>query len=474
MNRCLFWAALPMAQPPQVEGRLRALLTTGRRREAPPRHVRVFAAVAILGLTALLAAMRPVAQAQGTPVTPPAEQHRTQQIIVVDAGHGGMDTGAVAADGTREKDLSLAVAQKLRDTLARRGTGVAMTRTTDAYFTLAERSTFANKQQAQLMVSIHCNNSEKPNSHTGTLVYYHGQDATGRRLASDVLANVSLVSGLPALGIKSDTTRFTKGYYVLRASRVPAVLIECGYMDNVRDVAALRTAQTQQRIAEGVADGIRRFLSRNPTPARDGGTPASLLLPVQQTSRLLTKTTPAQAAARLNLIYSFVQSYRRTHAGAYPATLSSPGDLMGDMSAHPLNYGLPDRGADNRLQATDFFHLSDPANTGQTTLVRIFMHGKRPDGTRIGTAKRPGTRDVLAYTNAFVENWRFPEGWRRVGDYLVLWDDGNVTRVPVAMMVRVPQFDPIAATPPGTETPPTLQIAFLGQAGVPTKATGKP
>lgn len=474
MFNSVSWVVLPMAQPSQVEGRVRAMLATGRERTALPRHVRTGATLAMVGLTAVLGALRPVAQAQGTRISRPQASGVGQPVVVVDAGHGGHDSGALAADGTREKDLNLAVAKKLRDTLARRGTGVAMTRTADVFLTTMERSAFANKRHAQAFVSLHVDSSAKPNSHTGITVWYHGQDALGQRLASDVLADLSHVPGLPAVGTKSDLLRFRTGYGVLRGSQAPAVMVECGYMNNVRDVAALRDPRTQQRIAEGIADGVRKFLSANPSPAHAGEPPKSLFVPVQQTSRPLTKTTPAQAVARLKRIYGFVQVYRRTHGNAYPATSSSPGDLMGDMAAHPQNYGLADRSADDGRQATDFFTLTDPHYAGPPNLIRIYMHGKRPDGTRVGAAKRAGTRDVVANTDLFVENRKFPGGWRTVGDYLVLWDDGQVTRVPASKMLSVPLYDPIGGLLPGGVAPPgTRQMAFPRQAGLPIKAVRK-
>ena len=446
---------LPMAQPSQIEGRLRTVLAPRRNRTVLPRPVRVLACAALLGLTAVLASIRPAAQAQGQPTAPVPEQSARQVTVVVDAGHGGRDTGAVAADGTREKDLTLAVAQTLRETLIRRGAGVAMTRTTDAYLPLVARSQFANAQQPRILVSLHCDIAAKPNSHTGTTVFYHGQNAAGRRLASDVLTGLSRSAGLAPFQIKSDTTRFPMGFAILRASRVPAVLVECGFMNNAQDVTALRTAPMQQRVAEGITSGIRVFLA-SPVPS--------------------AVVTPTQATARLKQIYTFVQIYRSNHAGAYPATMSSSGDLMGSLSAHPLDYGLPDLGAANGSQATGLFTLPDPARAGQPPVIRIFMHGKRPDGTQVGAARRPGTRDVLAYTNVFVENKKFPKGWRIVGFYLVLWDSGAVTRVPANKMREVPTYDIIGATPQGNDrhSPPALQLAFPGQAGLPVKEVRTP
>lgn len=99
------------------------------------------------------------------------------------------------------------------------------------------------------------------------------------------------------------------------------------------------------------------------------------------------------------------------------------------------------------------------------------MHAKRPDGSRVGTAKRAGTRDVLAYTNIFVTNRKFSGGWRSVGDYLVLWDDGRVARIASDKALRVPAYDVIGEAP---SEPGTMQIAFPEQAGLPVKGVRKP
>lgn len=361
---------LPMAQPSQVEGRLRAVLAPHRVRGPLPHHVRVLAAVTILGLTAVLAALRPIAQA--TPASPVAKQPMPRLIVVVDAGHGGQDTGAVAADGTREKDVNLSIARKLGGILGAQVIGVAMTRTTDVNSSTLQRLVFAARHHPQLLVSLHCDSQRTLALHGGTTVYYHGQDAMGRRLALDVLAGLAHHSDLAPYQIKSDTTRFTSGFGILRGACVPAVLVECGAMNNARDLGALRTPQEQQKIAEGIANGVRMFLSDNPPPAPERQRATSLLVPVQQTSRPPTSTTPVQAVARLKQIYGFIQIYRHRHGGAYPASSSSPGDLMGDMAAHPLDYGLADRGADNGRQATDFFTLSDPFHPGPARLIRAY------------------------------------------------------------------------------------------------------
>jgi len=114
---------------------------------------------------------------------------------------------------------------------------------------------------ADFFVSIHCDESGARDSHAGTTVYYHAHKPECMRLASFIVHRVSAVSGLSSNGTKSDTIRFQTGFGVLRGSPMPAVLVECGYMNNNGDVAKLKTDQVQQHIADGVVSGLIDFVT---------------------------------------------------------------------------------------------------------------------------------------------------------------------------------------------------------------------
>lgn len=182
------------------------------------------------------------------------------KVVMVDPGHGGQDTGAVdTVGGYREKDFTLAIAKKLRDDLARAGATVYMTREDDILPSVAARPKMAIAVGADYFISIHCDESGERDSHSGTTVYYHGQNQTCRRLALNIVNRVAAVSGLSQNGVKSDTIRFHTGFGVLRGSPMPAVLVECGYMNNSADVAKLRTDDVQEHIAEGIVRGLIDF-----------------------------------------------------------------------------------------------------------------------------------------------------------------------------------------------------------------------
>ncbi|MBV9850225.1 MAG: N-acetylmuramoyl-L-alanine amidase, partial [Armatimonadetes bacterium] len=181
------------------------------------------------------------------------------KVVVVDPGHGYQDSGAVGF-GVREKDLTLAIGLKLRDTLRQNGATVFMTRDDDGFLPVMARPQVAIAHNADLFVSIHCDDAGPANSHSGTTVYYHAHNPICRRMAADISARVADVSGIPQDGIKSDTIRFATGFGVLRGSPMPAVLVECGYVNDLSDVRKLQDADTQQRIAEGIVAGLRDFL----------------------------------------------------------------------------------------------------------------------------------------------------------------------------------------------------------------------
>ena len=200
--------------------------------------------------------------AQGPTSTPPLPVpggSLAGKVVIVDPGHGNQDSGAVGF-GVKEKDLTLAIGLKLRDTLQQNGATVYMTRDTDSFLPVMARPQFAIAHNADLFVSVHCDSSGPDNSHSGTTVYFHAQNPVCRRMAADISARVAEVSGIPQDGVKSDTIRFATGFGVLRGSPMPAVLVECGYVNSSSDVAKLQDPDTQQRIAEGIVAGLSDFL----------------------------------------------------------------------------------------------------------------------------------------------------------------------------------------------------------------------
>ena len=208
------------------------------------------------------------------PPTDPMNVSLAGKLIVIDPGHGGKDTGArdeFRTGQVYEKDITLAIARRVRDVLQKSGATVLMTRDEDVLPPVMARPQFANDHHADYFVSIHCDSSGGQNSHAGTTVYFHAQNGLCRLMASDIGRRVSETSGIPYDGIKSDTIRFATGFGVLRGSEMPAVLVETGYMNNDSDLAKLRDDATQQNIAQGIVAGLRDFTADRVSLLRSAG-----------------------------------------------------------------------------------------------------------------------------------------------------------------------------------------------------------
>ena len=189
----------------------------------------------------------------------------------------------------------------------------------------------------------------------------------------------------------------------------------------------------------------------------------------QATAQTIDRSGVAGATAQLKQIYGVLNVYRARHGGEFPAT-NSPA-LLSDLTAHPQAYGLPDRGTGNEAQAMHLFtspdsEFMDGSSKAMADKITVyFVHNKRPDGTLVGTAKRAGTRDVLAYSNLYVRN--HPPG--PTGFYLVLWGDGTISKIPASSILTVPAYDVIgpAGSTEQVARQGGKQIAFPGQAGLP-------
>ncbi|WP_379129003.1 N-acetylmuramoyl-L-alanine amidase [Paenibacillus sp. sgz500958] len=179
-----------------------------------------------------------------------------RQIIVIDAGHGGKDPGAISTATKRtEKDFTLATALKIAALLDNDpNLEVVLTRSDDTYPTLQERAKLANDLKAALFVSIHANSIEagSKTNPSGTETYY-------TRAESLQFAKVVHKYLVPASGLTDRSIR-QSSLHVTRETKMPAILLECGYMSNSKDEALLFNASYQQKIAEAVVAGIKEYL----------------------------------------------------------------------------------------------------------------------------------------------------------------------------------------------------------------------
>ena len=167
-------------------------------------------------------------------------------VIVLDAGHGGIDGGACWG-GVREKTLTLIIAQRVEAVLKARGFRTAMTRRSDCTVSLGSRAAVANGYRSAMLVSIHCN-ADPQHQARGIETFYTG--SAGYRLARSIHTRLDASTATPDRGVKR------KGLTVLASSRCAAALVECGFMTSPSERHLLTTATYQRKIAQAIADGI--------------------------------------------------------------------------------------------------------------------------------------------------------------------------------------------------------------------------
>ena len=179
-------------------------------------------------------------------------------LIVLDAGHGGSDSGAVGElDGepVYEKELTLQITKRVRDILEGAGYNVSLTREGDTLPSLTERPAQANAENAALFISIHINSADASEAH-GTEVYYaeenndDGYGVTSETFAENVLERMLKYMQSVSRGVK------TAEHAVTRRCNMPAVLAEVGFISNPEEVYLMTTDEYQQKAAQGIAEGI--------------------------------------------------------------------------------------------------------------------------------------------------------------------------------------------------------------------------
>lgn len=192
-----------------------------------------------------------------------------KRIIVIDAGHGTPDGGAVSDSGTPEKDINLDVANRLCALLEKTGAYVIMTRLDDNAVTddlnakirdikrsdLKNRRDIRDNSDADLFVSIHMNKFERP-QYYGAQVFYAKTPSESKRLAD------SIQGELIELADPSNTraSKEADGIFILENSDIPAVLVECGFLSNPEEARKLETDKYRDTLAWAVYCGIVKYL----------------------------------------------------------------------------------------------------------------------------------------------------------------------------------------------------------------------
>lgn len=198
----------------------------------------------------------------GSPVGAPDRKGAWPALLVgIDPGHGGSDPGATPMVGMSEKEITLDVALRVRELFAQMGVATAMTRREDRRLPVKERVRFVGRADLDLFISIHCDAAESTSA-TGVTTYVHGwaPSPKSRALAVAIQGELVRATGLPDRGVRSDKNRFPGGgFYVLRYSASPAVLIEAGYVSHPPTSLLLSQPAFRQRVAQGIVAGLQKY-----------------------------------------------------------------------------------------------------------------------------------------------------------------------------------------------------------------------
>ena len=179
--------------------------------------------------------------------------------VVVDAGHGGTEKGAIGCLGDYEKDINLNIANELKDILSAMGANVIMTRCNDSNVELGHRVDIAKNNNAHIFVSIHLNSIPDvkfdAHKHKGTSVYYYNKNS--KNLANSVLATLVSELNTKQEGVK------TASFAVIRPTEYVGILVEVAYMTNPFDSVLYKKEDFSYNTAKAIADGIMDYTNNN-------------------------------------------------------------------------------------------------------------------------------------------------------------------------------------------------------------------
>ena len=186
-------------------------------------------------------------------------------FIVIDSGHGFFDAGKIGVSGALEKDINLAIALKLKADLESQGFHVRMTRENDVQLydgmrpsdkkeDMQKRVSLMTDENCILAVSIHQNSYPDP-SVFGTQVFYYTHSREGENAAKVVQEALQKVELQKNREIKANDT-----YYMLKKTEPPVLIVECGFLSNPEEEALLCEDAYQEKLAEGIANGILSYL----------------------------------------------------------------------------------------------------------------------------------------------------------------------------------------------------------------------
>jgi N-acetylmuramoyl-L-alanine amidase len=184
------------------------------------------------------------------------------KVVLIDPGHGGFDPGAVAADGTHEDSINLAISLLLAQELRGRGATVIMTRMTESALGDTKREDMARRLElvgssgADVVISVHMNYFVVAR-YRGAQIFYRTGDEESQRLAA-------LIQEAIRTDVDPGNTRqckYSQDYGLLNIAKAPAVLVECGFLSNPEEAKNLKDPDYQAKLAKAIAEALEAFFA---------------------------------------------------------------------------------------------------------------------------------------------------------------------------------------------------------------------
>lgn len=231
------------------------------------RSVAMYSALAVLLIISTVCFQR--INSVSVPASVSVSSEPELPVIIIDAGHGGVDGGSSGADGTVEKDINLSIALKLRDMLEFYGYETVMIREDDRSIHSEDADTIREKKVSDLhnrlniinstdnclFISIHQNYFEQ-SKYSGTQVFYSPNNSESEKLAQVMQETIVDM-------IQNDNTRqikqAEKSLYLLYNAQKPAIMIECGFMSNEKELSLLKSDDYQKQMALSITNGILKY-----------------------------------------------------------------------------------------------------------------------------------------------------------------------------------------------------------------------
>lgn len=224
-----------------------------KKRELNRKRIGILLIAIIIIIYCVYNNMKP--QYQATETVNYGQAKKIEKTIVIDPGHGGEEEPGCVFGNVYEKELDLEIAKKLQAKLEKEYSRVIMTRTEDVNVYLNERARIANRENADLFISIHQNALEDDDVTSGIETWYNPvKDTESKILAQNIQENIIKTTNANDLGIKE-----SKGLIVTQKTEMPSCLVETGFLSSTKERQKLANDEYQDKIVEGIYNGIKSY-----------------------------------------------------------------------------------------------------------------------------------------------------------------------------------------------------------------------